>query len=88
MPSGKLSLLLRGGTVFDGTAAEPYAADIGIRGDTISFVGEGCTAGAEHTIDLGGLAVSPGFIDTHGHSEFTVLADPSALGKVLQGITT
>lgn len=43
---------------------------------------------AEKTIDAKGMAVAPGFIDTHAHSEFTLLADPRAEGKISQGITT
>lgn len=87
MPARKLTLLLKGGNVFDGTGSPPKPADIGIRGDTIVHVGNGPKE-ADETIDLAGLSVSPGFIDAHGHSEFTLLADPRALGKLLQGVTT
>ena len=104
----KLDLLIKGGTVYDGTGAEPFEADIGVAGDKIAFVCQkigfnppqaerGLSSAsrprrqgfkAEKTIDAKGLAVSPGFIDTHAHSEFTLLADPRAEGKLLQGITT
>jgi N-acyl-D-amino-acid deacylase len=87
LPHGKVTLLLKGCTIYDGTGALPAAADIGIKDDTIVSIGQ-APAEAETTIDVKGLAVAPGFIDTHGHSEFTLLADPSALGKVFQGITT
>lgn len=86
MPEGKVTLLLKNCTIYDGTGAPPASADVGIKDDTIVSVGQ-APAEAETTIDVRGLAIAPGFIDTHGHSEFTLLADPSALGKVLQGIT-
>jgi N-acyl-D-amino-acid deacylase len=88
LPRGKVTLLLKGATVYDGTGSPPETKDIGIKGGTIVFVGEGFNGEAETVMDLKGLSVAPGFIDTHGHSEFTLLADPTALGKVLQGITT
>lgn len=74
--------------VFDGTGAPPFRADVGINGDTVVYLGTEGGIEAEALVDISGFSVSPGFIDTHGHSEFTLLADPSAEGKVLQGITT
>ncbi len=90
-----IDLLIRGGIVFDGAGAEPFEADIGVAGDKIAFInkvsGVRCQVSktrGEKVIDAKGMAVSPGFIDTHAHSEFTLLADPRAEGKLLQGITT
>jgi len=91
----KIDLFIKNGIVYDGTGAEPFEADIGIAGDRIVFIkklsainGQLSAVKAEKTIDAKGLAVSPGFIDTHAHSEFTLLADPRAEGKISQGITT
>ena len=87
----KIDLLIKNGTVFDGTGKEPFEADIGIAGDKIAFVGKQSAISSQQSaknIDAKGLAVSPGFIDTHAHSEFTLLADPRAEGKISQGITT
>jgi len=91
----KLDLLIRNGIVYDGAGGEPYEADIGIAGDRIAFVKkltdesyQPSAIKAERIIDAKGLAVTPGFIDTHAHSEFTLLADPRAEGKISQGITT
>ncbi len=81
-------ILIRGGMVLDGSGSDPFAADIGIVRDRISFIGSAEGAVAEMIIDAGGLAVAPGFIDTHSHSDFTILADPRAEGKISQGITT
>jgi N-acyl-D-amino-acid deacylase len=83
----RLSLLLKGAYIHDGTGRPPYRADVGLTGEKISFVGDG-TPLAENVMELGGLCLSPGFIDVHGHSDFALLAHPSAEGKVLQGITT
>jgi N-acyl-D-amino-acid deacylase len=96
--------LIKGGLIFDGTGSEPFEADIGISGDRIAFInkkakvksqspsltrrGEKSEVSANRVIDAKGLAVSPGFIDTHAHSEFTLLADHRAEGKISQGITT
>jgi N-acyl-D-aspartate/D-glutamate deacylase len=89
--SGKIDLLIRGGKVYDGEGGEAYRADIAVANDRIvsvvrppgSFKGPAGLA-----IDAEGLSVAPGFIDTHGHSEFTLYADGRAEGKLLQGITT
>jgi N-acyl-D-amino-acid deacylase len=86
MPSDDIDILLKGGTVYDGSGSSPFNADIGISGDTISLVGPG--QHADTVVDMGGFCVCPGFIDVHGHSEFTLLCEPGAEGKVCQGITT
>ncbi|MFC1770005.1 amidohydrolase family protein [Nitrospirota bacterium] len=81
-----MDLILRGGTVYDGTGSPPIQTDIAIKNYRIAAIGHDLT-GSE-IIDISGLSVAPGFIDTHCHSEFTLLADPRAEGKVIQGITT
>jgi len=91
----KIDLLIRGGLIYDGTGSEPFEGDIGISGDRIAFIHQKTAGrkqkagtGADIIIDAKDMAVSPGFIDTHAHSEFTLLADPRAEGKISQGITT
>jgi N-acyl-D-amino-acid deacylase len=81
-------LILRGGRVFDGTGGPWYRADVGVRGDTIMDVGPLQDADAKRSIDCADTAVSPGFIDTHSHSDLMVFEDPSLAPKVLQGVTT
>ncbi|MEK6651736.1 MAG: amidohydrolase family protein, partial [Nitrospirota bacterium] len=86
-----IDLLIKNGTVFDGTGGEPFQADIGINKDKIAFVISNSKFKIQNpkkVIDARGLAVAPGFIDTHAHSDFTLLADPRAEGKILQGVTT
>jgi N-acyl-D-amino-acid deacylase len=90
-----IDILIRGGTVYDGTGKEPFLADIGISGDRIALIEEHTAKGTCHLdgkpakiIDAKDMAVCPGFIDTHAHSDFTLIADPRAEGKISQGITT
>ena len=86
-----IDILIKNGAVFDGTGAEPFEADIGVAGDKIALIDKNSKFKIQNSkkfIDAKGLAVAPGFIDTHAHSEFTLLADPRAEGKISQGITT
>ena len=84
----KFDLILRGGTVYDGSGGDPFAADVGITGDRITALGvlSGVTASDE--IDVSGMAVSPGFIDAHSHDDFHVLSSPDVEHNTMQGITT
>ena len=79
-------LVIRGGQVVDGTGAEPRRADLAIDGDRIVAVGE--VGPGDRTIDASGLLVTPGFIDIHTHSDFTIPANPMAGHAVRQGVTT
>lgn len=81
-------ILIRGGTVVDGTGAPGTAADVGIRGDRIQAVGQLASASATEVLDAAGLVVSPGFIDIHTHSDLSLLEDPCGHSKVRQGVTT
>jgi N-acyl-D-amino-acid deacylase len=86
-----VDVLIRGGRVYDGAGGEPFVGDVGIAGGRIALIVKGggrFTGKAEKVVDAKDLSVSPGFIDTHGHSEFTLLADGRAEGKILQGVTT
>jgi N-acyl-D-amino-acid deacylase len=84
----KTDILIRGGLIYDGSGGQPFTADVGVTGDKITYMGPSCGTEAETIIDAEGLAVAPGFIDTHSHSDFTIVADPRAAGKLCQGITT
>src|SRR6058998_485145 len=81
-------LVLSGGRIIDGTGAPWFRADLGVRGDTIARIGDLAKARAKKRIELGGLAVAPGFIDMLGQSELNALVDPREESKVRQGITT
>lgn len=82
-------LLLRGGTVVDGTGAPGRRADVLVSGPRIAAVGAGLRRppGAR-VLDVGGLTVAPGFIDLHSHSDFTFPAFPDSPGQVTQGVTS
>jgi len=81
-----LSLILRGGTVYDGTGKPAITADIGIENGRIAAIGR-IDGEAEREIDAKGLAVAPGFIDIHSHSDYTLLLDPRAVSAIHQGVT-
>jgi len=66
-------ILIKGGTVYDGTKAEPSMADIGINGDRIAAIGNLTGRGAAKTINAAGYAVTPGFIDVHTHVDLMFL---------------
>jgi N-acyl-D-amino-acid deacylase len=85
-----INFLFKNGIVFQNgdDKAAFQRADIAIEGDRIKAVGNLSDADADTAIDIEGLYVSPGFIDTHAHSEFSLLADGRAEGKISQGITT
>jgi N-acyl-D-amino-acid deacylase len=81
-------LVLRGGTVLDGTGAPGFPADVAIKGDAIAAVGDIAAAQAARAIDVRGRHVSPGFIDMHSHSDGSILVYPGAESRARQGITS
>lgn len=83
--------LLHGGTVIDGTGSPGRTADVLISEGQIVAIDEGAAATGSvpaRQIDVTGMVVAPGFIDVHTHSDVSVLANPRAESKVLQGVTT
>jgi N-acyl-D-amino-acid deacylase len=83
-----LDVLIRNSQVVDGTGQRRFKADIGIEGSKIVEIGDLKGERAERVIDASGLVASPGFIDMHSHSDFTLLVNPKAESKVRQGVTT
>lgn len=81
-------LLIKDARIIDGSGGPSFEGSVGIKGEKIAAVGDVPESEAAILFHARGLAVSPGFIDIHAHSEFTLLADPRAEGKVMQGVTT
>lgn len=82
----RADLVLRGGTVFDGTGAPGREVDVGVTGDRITEIGPNLPAGSEE-IDVRGLALAPGFIDIHSHADLSLLVNNNAESRIRQGVT-
>lgn len=80
-------IVIRGGTVVDGTGSEPFVADVAIRDGYIAAIGEVPERGAEE-IDAAGQIVSPGFIDIHTHLDAQMGWDPDMTPVSWHGVTT
>lgn len=81
----ELDVVIHGAAIVDGTGADRYRADVGVKDGRIAAVGE--RLDGERRIDAGGLVCAPGFIDMHAHSELAVLTDHDHLAKLGQGCT-
>ena len=81
-------LVVRGGTLYDGSGGPPRRADLRIEGDTIREVGQVRARKGDRTIDATGLAIAPGFIDAHSHADGGIFDDSDAETQIRQGITT
>jgi N-acyl-D-aspartate/D-glutamate deacylase len=85
--SDELDVLIRNALIVDGTGAPAYKGSVAVKGDRIAGVGK-VGGDAAVTVNAGGKAVSPGFIDVHNHGDLTIMYHPRAEGFVAQGITT
>jgi N-acyl-D-amino-acid deacylase len=81
-------ILIQQAQVVDGSGGPPFTADVGIEGDTIHAIGQLSAAEARTTIKAGGLMATPGFIDMHSHSDWTLPGNRRAESKIRQGVTT
>ena len=80
-------LVIRGGRVVDGSGLPSYVADVGVKDGKVAEIGK-VKEGAAKTIDAGGLAVSPGFIDHHTHLDAQMLWDPYGTCEPQHGVTS
>nr|WP_277426309.1 D-aminoacylase [Streptomyces sp. ADI97-07] len=85
-----MDLVIRDARVVDGTGAPSYRADVGITDGRVAEIrreGDGPRPTGARTVDADGLALSPGFVDMHAHSDLALLRDPDHSAKAAQGIT-
>lgn len=80
-------LVIRHGTVYDGTGAAGVVEDVAVQGDRIAARGDLSRVSGRQEVNATGLAVSPGFIDMLNHSEVTLIADGRSQGMIRQGVT-
>lgn len=80
--------LIKNGIIVDGTGNTKFKGNIGIVDKKIAYIGDRLNVEAKNIIDASGLIISPGFIDSHSHSDLFVLSDKKATNMVEQGITT
>lgn len=81
-------IVIKGGIVVNGTGNPWFRADIAIVEESIVKIGYLSLEKAEEIVDATGLVVSPGFIDMHSHSDISLLINPRAESKIMQGVTT
>jgi N-acyl-D-amino-acid deacylase len=86
--SADFDVIIRGGTVYDGTGAEPRQIDVAIRGDRIAGLGDFKSAKAKTVVDAKGLAVAPGFINMLSWSTESLIQDGRSQSEIRQGVTT
>lgn len=86
-PPASYSILIRGGTIYDGSGGAPFVGDVALRGDKIVYVGPHARGRAARTIDASGKAVSPGFINMLSWANEDLIADPRGMSDTYQGVT-
>ncbi len=83
-----MDLILRNGTVIDGTGAPRQSVDVGVEDGRIAAVGEVASGNGAEEVDLGGLVLAPGFVDIHTHYDAQILWDPDLTPSCWHGVTS
>lgn len=83
-----IALIVEAADLYDGLGGDPFCTDVGLVGDRIALIGDLSERDAHERVDGRGLALAPGFIDVHSHSDELWLANPRCDGKIVQGVTT
>jgi N-acyl-D-amino-acid deacylase len=86
-PPADYSILIRGGTIYDGSGGEPFVGDLGIKGDRIVYVGPHAPGTAAKVVDASGEAVSPGFVNMLSWAVEDLIEDGRGMGDTYQGVT-
>lgn len=86
-PKTEYDVIIRGGTIYDGTGGKPFTGDVALRGDTIAALGDLKDAIAKREIDAKGLAVAPGFINMLSWADRSLLMDGRSMSDIKQGVT-
>lgn len=86
-PATPYSVIIRGGTIYDGSGGAPYIGDVALIGDTIAYVGPRAPGRALRTVDAAGKAVSPGFINMLSWANEDLIQDGRGMADVMQGVT-
>ena len=86
-PPASYSVLIKGGTIYDGSGGEPYRGDVALKGDRIVYVGPRAPGRALRTVDASGKAVAPGFINMLSWAVESLIVDGRAMSDLMQGVT-
>ena len=81
------TLLIRGGTIYDGSGGKPYVGDVALKGDRIAYVGPHAPGRAARVVDAKGKAVSPGFVNMMSWATESLIADGRGVSDTMQGVT-
>src|SRR5919108_5814263 len=85
--SPRYDVVIRGGTVYDGSGGPPAQVDVALRGDRIADIGDLSRARATLEVDAAGLAVAPGFINMLSWANESLIHDPRSQSDIRQGVT-
>ncbi|MDY7226279.1 N-acyl-D-amino-acid deacylase family protein [Hyalangium rubrum] len=85
--AAEYDVILRGGTVYDGSGGEPFVSDVAIRGDSLAAIGDLREARGRTEVDARGLAVAPGFINMLSWATESLLVDGRSQSDLRQGVT-
>ena len=88
MKMTSFDLLIKNGSVIDGSGRAMFKADVGIAKGKVAQIGKLEGSSADRVIDAKGLFVAPGVVDCHSHSDWSILVHPNGDSKVMQGVTT
>jgi N-acyl-D-amino-acid deacylase len=83
-----IRLIIEGASLYDGSGGPPMGTDLAVVDDKIVLIGDLSEREADEKVDGRGLALAPGFIDVHSHSDEIWLVNPRCDGKIVQGVTT